>query len=301
MPLTLPPLNALRAFEAAARSGGYVAAAEELGISAAAVSQHVRRLEEFLGKKVFIRLNNRVVLTDAGQALYEGVGSALQMISDTTEQQMLRRSRARLVVSCIGSLAERWLLPRLAGYARAHPGFRFDLRVEADPVDFARHDIDLRLAYDPGQYPDQARAALAHDRVLPLCSPGWLARNPGVEGMAQVAAEDLLHTSWGPDFGSLPSWPGWFAEASLSAPPLSAQGFQSGSSALVLDMAREGLGVALGQALLAEDDLAAGRLVALSDVSLPLGHAYGLVWPHARARKRHLAGLVEWLQATASG
>lgn len=269
-------------------------------ISTAAVSQHVRRLEDFLGKKVFTRLNNRVVLTDAGQALYEGVGAALQMISDTTEQQMLRRSRARLVVSCIGSLAERWLLPRLAGYARAHPGFRFDLRVEADPVDFARHDIDLRLAYDPGQYPDQARALLAQDRVLPLCSPDWLARNPEAQGMAQVAAEDLLHTSWGPDFGSLPNWPGWYAEAGLS-PPCPAPGFQSGSSALVLDMAREGLGVALGQALLAQDDLAGGRLLALSDVTLPLGHPYGLVWPHARAGKRHLAGLVEWLQAEASG
>ncbi len=299
MPLTLPPLNALRAFEAAARSGGYVAAAEELGISAAAVSQHVRRLEDFLGKKVFTRLNNRVVLTDAGQALYEGVGSALQMISDTTEAQMLRRSRARLVVSSIGSLAECWLLPRLAAYARAHPGFRFDLRVEADPVDFVRHDIDLRLAYDPGQYSDHARAALAHDRVLPLCSPGWLARNPAAEGMAQVTAEDLLHTSWGPDFGSLPGWPGWFAAAGLPPPP-PAQGFQSGSSALVLEMAREGLGVALGQALLAQDDLAAGRLVALSEVALPLGHGYGLVWPRARAGRRHLRGLAEALQAAAS-
>lgn len=239
-----------------------------------------------------------MVLTDAGQALYEGVGAALQMISDTTEQQVLRRSRARLVVSCIGSLAERWLLPRLAGYARAHPGFRFELRVEADPVDFARHDIDLRLAYDPGQYPDHARAVLAQDRVLPLCSPDWLARNPGAQGIAQVAAEDLLHTSWGPDFGSLPGWPAWFAKAGLPPPP-PAQGFQGGGSALVLDMAREGLGIALGQALLAQDDLAVGRLVALSEVALPLGHAYGLVWPQARARKRHLAGLVEALQAGA--
>jgi LysR family glycine cleavage system transcriptional activator len=293
MPLTLPPLNALRAFEVAARTGGYVAAADELGISAAAVSQKIRRLEEFLGKKVFTRLNNRVVLTDAGQALFEGVGAALQMISDTTEQQVLRRARARLVVSCIGSLAERWLLPRLAAFARATPGFRFDLRVEADPVDFARHDIDLRLAYDPAQYPDQAHVMLTQDRVLPLCSPDWLARHP--QGMAQATGDDLLHTSWGTDFGTLPGWAGWFAAAGLPMPQ-GAAGFQGGSSALVLDMAREGLGVALGQALLAQDDLAAGRLVALSDVALPLGRPYALIWPRATAGKRHLSALVEALR-----
>ncbi|GAB1365000.1 LysR substrate-binding domain-containing protein [Rhodobacter sp.] len=300
MPLTLPPLNALRAFEAAARTGGYVGAAAELGISPAAVSQQVRKLEDFLGKKVFARLNNRVVLTDAGQALFEGFGTALQMISDTTEAQMLRRTRSRLVISCIGSLAERWLLPRLAAHAAAHPGFRFDLRVEPDPVDFARHDIDLRLAYDPTHYPDQAQGPLVRDRVLPLCSPGWLTRNAGARGMAQVAGEHLLHTSWGPDFGSLPGWPEWFAAAALPM-PVATQGFQSGSSALVLDMAREGLGIALGQALLAQDDLAAGRLITLSDVALPLGHAYALVWPRARTGKRHLADLVKALQGAASG
>ncbi len=101
------------------------------------------------------------------------------------------------------------------------------------------------------------------------------------------------------DFGSLPGWAEWFAAAGLPVPP-DAQGFQSGSSALVLDMAREGLGIALGQALLAQDDLAAGRLVALSDVALPLGHAYALVWPQARSGKKHLTELVKVLQAAAS-
>lgn len=270
-------------------------AAEELGISPAAVSQHIRKLEQFLGKTVFTRLNNRVMLTDAGQALFDGVGAALQMISDTTEAQMLRRARARLVISCIGSLAENWLLPRLAAHARAQPGFRFDLRVEADPVDFARHDIDLRLAYDPAQYPDHGQASLVQDRVLPLCSPDWLNRHPGAGGMAVVPPEDLLHTSWGADFGSLPGWSAWFEIAGLPGPP-PGTGFQAGSSALVLDMARAGLGVALGQRLLAQDDLAAGRLVALSGLSLPLGRPYGLVWPRARGGKRQVMALVQALQ-----
>ena len=93
MPLTLPPLNALRAFEAAARTGSYVAAAEELGVSAAAVSLQIRKLEDYLGKQMFTRKNNRVVLTDAGHAIRYGAAAALQMISDTTEQLVSDRSR----------------------------------------------------------------------------------------------------------------------------------------------------------------------------------------------------------------
>lgn len=101
MPLTLPPLNALRAFEAAARTGSYVAAAEELGVSAAAISQHIRKLEDFFGKDMFVRLNNRVTLTDAGHAIFAGTADALQSISDATAQLMSDRSRTRLVISTL--------------------------------------------------------------------------------------------------------------------------------------------------------------------------------------------------------
>ena len=138
MPLTLPPLNSLRAFEAAARTGSFVAAAEELGVSAAAISQHIRKLEDYLGKDMFMRKNNRVILTDAGQAILSGIAEALHQISETTLDMTSDRPRSRLVISSIESVAEKWLLPRLVEYARAQPDFRFDLAVEPDPIDFAR-------------------------------------------------------------------------------------------------------------------------------------------------------------------
>lgn len=295
MPLTLPPLNALRAFEAAARSGSYVAAAEELGVSAAAVSQQIRKLEDHLGKQMFVRLNNRVVLTDAGHALLDGVAAGLQLISDTTEQLVSSRSKSRLVLSTIESVAEKWFLPRLAAYARTHPDFRFDVRVEPDPVDFARHDIDLRIAYDSLQYPEQAIVSLGRDHAVPVCSPDYLARNPVLrDNMASVSADDLLHTNWGPNFGSQPTWAAWFAKAGLTPPSLT-RGFQAGNSGLVLDLASQGLGVALGQLMMAGDAIAAGRLVVLSNVSLPLAHDYCLVFPRAKSRNRQLAALVDWL------
>ncbi|MGV8985129.1 MAG: LysR substrate-binding domain-containing protein [Cypionkella sp.] len=295
MPLTLPPLNALRAFEAAARTGSYVAAAEELGVSAAAISQHIRKLEDFLGKEMFLRLNNRVILTDAGHAIFAGTSEALQSISDATGQLMSDRSRTRLVISALESVADKWLLPHLVDYARANPGFRFDLRVEPDPVDFARHNIDLRLCYGLGHYPGHRVQPLAQDVVQPMCSPAYRDNHPDLAfGLGGVLAGDLLHTSWGPSFASNPTWRLWHQKAGLK--PLSeTEGFQVGRSGLALDMAREGMGVALAQRMMASADLAAGHLVILSEVSLALGHPYCLAYPHSKARKRDLAGLCIWL------
>ena len=295
MPLTLPPLNALRAFEAAARTGSYVAAAEELGVSPAAISQQIRKLEDYLGKQMFMRLNNRVVLTDAGHAIHDGTAAALQMISDQTEQLVADRSKSRLVISSIESVAEKWLISRLAAYCRLYPEFRFDLRVEPDPVDFARHNIDLRIGYDPGQYPEHMIVLLPQDVVLPLCAPAYLDRNPAArDGIDAVPHEDLIHTSWGENFGSHPTWHAWFLKAGLK-PPAEGKGYRVGRSSLVLDVTRQGLGVALGQRMMAADDLAAGRLVPLSDIGLALGHPYCLAYPRAKGRKRHVQALASWL------
>ena len=302
MPLTLPPLNSLRAFEAAARNGSYVAAAEELSVSPAAISQHVKKLEEFLRKQLFMRANNRVVLTDAGRAIYAGAADALQAISEFTDQVMSDRSRSRLVISTISSVAERWLETKLARFALINPNLRFDLRVESDPVDFARNNIDLRICYGAGHYPGMTILKLVHDEVLPLCSPAYLDRVPAVRatGMAAVPDDDLIHTSWGPAFVSHPTWAGWYAKAGLPRPN-ETKGYQIGTSGLVLDMARDGIGVALGQRMMAEEDMASGKLVALSDHGMALGHPYCLVYPHSKTRRPGLLSLTDWLTSSING
>ncbi len=294
----LPPLNALRAFESAARTGSYVAAAGELGVSAAAVSQQVRNLEVFLGKQLFTRFNNRIVLTDAGHAIFAGATEALQSITAVTRQAMAGTARQRLVISVLPSVANRWLAPRLSRFAAENPDFRFALRIEDDPVDFARHDIDLRICYGSNLYPEARSVHLRRDEALPLCSPGYLSRNPGARQplLAKVPDDDLIHTDWGPSFGSHPSWEAWFAAAGTIRPE-SGAGFRSGMSGLSLDLARDGVGVALGQRMLAADDIAAGRLVALSDIAIQLGHPYSLVHPLSKSRKTGLRQLVDWLVA----
>ena len=300
MPLSLPPLNALRAFEAAARTGSYVAAAEELGVSPAAVSQQVRNLEEFLGKQLFMRFNNRVSLTDAGQVIFVGASDALRSISALTEQVMSGGTRSRLVISVITSIAERWLEPRLAAFALKERA-RVELRVEADPVDFARHNIDLRICYGTNVYPEMSTIRLFQDEVLPLCSPGYLERNrsAGTLGMEGVPDDDLIHTSWGPSFVSHPTWHAWFAKSGIDRPN-DTKGHQIGMSGLALDLARDGLGVALGQKVMADRDLAAGRLVPLSDIAIELGHPYCLVYPRSKTRKIGLQALIDWLTKEAA-
>jgi LysR family glycine cleavage system transcriptional activator len=296
MSLSLPPLNALRAFEAAARGGSYVAAAEELGVSPAAVSQQVKNLEEFLGKELFRRYNNRIVLTDAGQTIYSGATSALQSISAFTEQVVSGRARSRLVISALPSVAERWMEPKLAGFFQGRPNFRFELRSEEDMVDFARNEIDLRFSYGINLYPEMVTIPLLQDEVVPMCSPAYLARNAAARTdlLHCVADDDLIHTNWGPTFVSHPSWAGWFAEAGNRRPD-ETRGFRVGKSALALDMARDGFGVALGQRMMAADDVASGKLVILDDRSIPLGHHYCLVYPRSKAKKAGLIDLVEWL------
>jgi LysR family transcriptional regulator, glycine cleavage system transcriptional activator len=292
---SLPPLNALRAFESAARHGSYVAAATELGVSPAAVSQQIRNLETFLGKTLFMRFNNRVVLTDAGQAVFAGASEAFQSIAALTQQVLTGVTPSRLVISALPSVAGRWLAPQLSQFVRYHPAFRFELRVEDDPVDFSRHGIDLRLCYGTSLYPDLQLTQLRHDATLPVCSPDYLARNPEVhrQGLVAVPDQDLIHTDWGPSFGSHPTWQSWFALSGIGR--VAGSGYRVGMSALALDLARDGVGVALGQRMLAEDDLMQGRLVALSDLAIPLGHPYCLVFPHGKARKAGLLEVITWL------
>jgi len=295
----LPPMNALRAFEAAARHGSYVGAADELGVSPAAVSQQVRNLEEYLGKRLFRRYNNRIALTDAGQTIHTGASEALQSISALTEQVVSGRARSRLVVSSVPSMAERWIAPRLAEYRQRAPNLRFELRSEEDLVDFVRHEIDLRLCYGLNHYPDLVSVPLMQDEVVPMCSPAYCERNPDIlrQGMSAVPDDDLIHTNWGPSFVSHPTWRLWLGSPGSRVPD-EARGYRVGSSSLALDLAIRGVGVALGQRHMGADDLAAGRLLILDERPLALGHPYCLVYPPAKARKAGLIDLVNWLKTS---
>ncbi len=296
MLLKLPPLNALKAFEIAARTGSYVAAANELRVSPAAVSQQVRKLEQYFDKKLFVRYNNRIVLTDAGTTIYTNSAPALQELSNVTRQVLEGSARSRLVVSVLPSLAQDWLAPRLASFCRAMPGIGIETRIEDDPVDFARDGIDLRICYGPFLYPDFKAISLFHDTVVPMCSPKFAdEHNLNEANLAQLADEQFLHTSWGSSFASPPNWKDWFANAGIQRSPNISLGHQIGMPSIALEYARLNMGVLLGQHHLAARDIQENRLILLAEQSLPLGHAYSAVYPHSRVRHSGLQKLLEVL------
>ena len=288
----LPPLNALRAFEVAARCGSFVLAGGELGVTAAAVSAQVRALEDNLGKQLFLRQGNRITLTDAGRALYPRLEGALTEIAAISAQVGATRSRPGLVISCLPSLAEHWLVPALRGFPA---GGGLEIRVEDDPVSLARDGADLRLAYGATLYPDHRIEPLFADSFVPVCAPDF--HRP--DGIAALPDSAFIHTDWGPAYATQPSWPAWLALARIRRLADPARGLRTGTTGLALTAARDGLGLALVPARRAAPDVAAGRLVLPDPTALPMSAPYVMVWAQARDSRRSLQALRAWLRARA--
>ncbi|MBT9247015.1 LysR family transcriptional regulator [Gemmobacter fulvus] len=275
--MDLPPLTAIRAFEAAARAGSFVLAGAELGVSAAAISLQVKALEAHLGKRLFLRQGNRLTLTEAGRALYPRLGAALADMALATAELRGGPQRLPLIVSVLPSLAECWLIPALAGFAAEG----LALRVEDDPVDFARSGAHLRLTYGIHAYPDHQLVPLFRDRIIAVAAPGGAALH--------------IHTDWGASYPTEPNWAAWTAAQGLEAPD-PARGLVVGSSGMALAAARAGLGQALVPGRFAAADLAAGRLLRLGGPALPMRADYMAIHPVAQARRRGLAALLAHLR-----
>lgn len=275
--MKLPPLNALRAFETAARTGAFTSAAEELGVSSAAVSQQVRKLEAYLGRTLFFRNNNQITLTDAGRDLYINAASALSQIAGFTAGLKDPVGQRPLVISALPSLAERWLPGMVARLER----MAVRVMVAEDPVDMESDGVDIRISYGGDVYPGFWVQTLFADTVVPMARPGmcgnWDAREPDFEGLR------LIEMDWGPSFTRTPKWSGWCLARGIAPPARVALTAPGGTAALAL--AEAGAGVALGQKVLARDALDQGRLEILSDVAIPVAQPYVAVVAHARLRR----------------
>ncbi len=300
MPSLMPPLNALKAFEAAARTGGFVLAARELRVSPSAVSQQVKNLEHYFDKKLFVRHNNRITLTDAGLAIFSEASEALRQLAGLTARVMEDDVRSRLVVSVLPSLAVKWLNGHLPDFLHDEESIRIDVRIEEDPIDFARRGVDVRICYGRHLYPDLICTPLLQDEVVPMCSPQFVERLGLADYMPSDLAEgDLIHTDWGSSFASLPSWTDWFERVGLPGPADLGRGHRVGMSSLAIDLASRGLGVALGQRLLAERELADHRLVVPFGPALEIGHTYCAVHHPSKAHRADVNRFVRWLVGVA--
>jgi LysR family transcriptional regulator, glycine cleavage system transcriptional activator len=289
----LPPLNAVRAFEAAARHGSFKEAAAELGVTPGAVSRHVALLEDWLGPPaLFRRLNRRVALTSTGAALLAETAPALDRLAGAAQRHRAQHGAAAPAVLRVNALATfslRWLLPRLGQFRARHAGIEVRLSTSNDPVDSLREPYDVIIRGGPDAFYGFTSRLFLTERRLPVCSPALMADSP-LQEVADLRRCTLLHTS------TLPRvWPDWFAAAGATVEPASSLTFDH--FYLTIQAALDGLGVAMGPTALIADDLAAGRLVAPFAVSLPTRnyHAY---LPDAQADDPSVGAFFAWLEET---
>lgn len=286
----LPPLNALRAFEAAARHLSFTRAAGELNVTQAAISHQVKALEERLGLSLFRRVNRGLLLTEEGQSLFPVIRDALDTLADGVERVRQRETRGMLTVSVLPSFAVKWLVPRLSHFQDRHPDI--DLRISASErlVDFARDAIDIAVRFGRGFWPGLRVDRLFREAFTPVCSPALARQLKEPADLARVVLleEDMLLTP------ELPTWRDWLAAAGVGNVDPS-RGPRFSHTHIMLQAAIDGRGVALSQVVLAADDLAAGRLVAPFALRLPTDYAHYVVGPSVTADRPKVKAFREWM------
>ncbi len=290
----LPPLKAIRYFESAARHLSFTKAAQELNVTHSAISHQIKALEEWLGVRLFRRLNRALVLTEEGQAYSQPVREAFARLADASRRLSMREQAGALTVSVMPSFAAKWLVPRLRGFRELHP--EKDVRISATEklVDFDREDVDIAIRYGRGNWPNLRIELLMRESLFPVCSPKLLDGPIPLREPADLVNHSLLHDSdWREDW-----WVRWFAAAGIDAGALR-RALTFNVSDLMLQAAIDGLGVALSLEALAGDDLAAGRLVKPFDIELASEHAFYIVAPEATADRPKIRAFHDWLLAEA--
>jgi LysR family glycine cleavage system transcriptional activator len=288
----LPPLNGLRAFEAAARHLSFTKAAGELHVTQAAVSHQIKALEEVLGLQLFRRFNRRLMLTDVGQEYLPALSEAFDRIDAATRRLRAAEATGPLKVSVANSLAAKWLLPRLPDFHARHPEIDIQISALDRLVDFASEDVDMGLRYGRGGYAGLRVDPLMQDRVYPVCSPKLLEGPRPLRAPADLRHHTLLHDDVAPI--EAPDWRAWLAAAGVTGVDPE-RGPSYSHSSLVLQAAIDGQGVALGRSSLVALDLEAGRLVRPFGPDMPSGYACYVVSPKTTADQPKIKAFREWL------
>mgnify|MGYP001032555613 CR=1 FL=1 len=291
----LPSLNGLRAFEAAARHLSFTAAAAELNVTQTAISHQIRRLEQELGLRLFIRQNRTLALTPQGRDYLPGVRAAFQDLRLATDRLMRRNSTRILTVSTLASFASKWLLPKLADFQATHAGIDVHIASSTALVDFNRDEVDAAIRYGRGQWPGLRADWLMADEVFPVCSPALLNGPRPLRRPEDLAEHTLLYTSG----ATGDDWRQWLTAAELPLTLLDAPALSFDLTLITIQAAIDGLGVAIGRTAYVAADIAKGRLVVPFAIKLPSDAGYYLVTPAARPDPPKLAAFRDWLTAAA--
>lgn len=289
----LPPLNALRAFEAAARHLSVKRAAAELCVTPGAVSQMLKTLEQHLGVQLFQRLNRSIVLTGAGQELLPPVRHALTQIADAARRVAASGDSGTLTISCTPLFATAWLVPRLQDFCERHPDIDVRLLTGHALTDFARDGVDAAVRHGLGRYPGLHSERVVAVQTVPVAAPGLVERFGLPTGPAELARWPHVHDAARKD------WPLWFQAQGIhdSAVP---RGPSFDDPALLLNAVRAGQGAGLVPLAAAVLDLEQGRLVRLAATPPPQAFAYYLVYPEAHHGQPKIVAFRRWLLGAAA-
>lgn len=292
-PLTdfLPPLGALRAFEAAARHSSFTDAAAELNVSQAAVSQHVRSLEHNLKSQLFFRTSRGLTLTESGEGYLPIVQDALLRLGSGTERLFGDRRRRSISIKLISTLAVGWLGPRLGQLYKAFKGVDLEITTFQWNAEHVASFVDLEIRYGAGDWPGHTSTALVPEFLMPVCAP---AIRDQLNVPADILKFPLLHI-----LGTQDGWNEWFSFAGVHD-NAKRTGVRLDSSLVAYRAVEQGTDIALGRTLLIEDQLCDGRLVVPFDIRLPSRESYYLVRPLDARRDIEVERLCEWLIAEAS-
>lgn len=293
--MRLPSLNAMRAFEASARLGSFARAAEELNVTAAAVSQQVRALEADLGLALFDRLGRRLRLTEAGRAYAPGLGDGFARIAAATAAARGgARPRSSLRLSTLPSFAFGWLNARLPDFRQRHPDI--DLLIDANPrnADIRRGEADMAIRYGVGVVEDGLLIeAFLEEDVFPVCSPALLNGPVPLRRLKDIADHTLIHDLFAHPGEPWNAWAAWFALAGISEPPQAGPRYTD--TILINQAAIQGQGIAIGRSVLVDDALTQGLLVRPFEIVRPADYSYWIVMTPETARMRAAAAFRDWL------
>jgi len=281
----LPPLNALRAFEVAARHLSFTRAAEELHVTQAAVSHQVKALEAHFGVALFRRLTRGLRLTDEGQALVPELRDVFERLAVAVARVGRREAHGRLTISLLTTFALSWLVPRLSRFNALHPEIEVSLIATSRLADFRREDIDIAIRYGAGRWPDLHSEKLFTDELTPLCGRAWIGK---LKEPADLVRAPLLVPSHGDD------WPIWLGAAGLThIDARKGQAFDS--TRIAVDAAIAGAGVAIGNPAVHAEPIVEGRLFQPFDLVVPNGSSYWLVCPEATRERPKIRAFRDWL------
>jgi LysR family transcriptional regulator, glycine cleavage system transcriptional activator len=287
----LPSLNGLRAFEAAARHLSFTQAASELNVTQTAISHQIKRLEQELGIRLFVRQNRALALTPEAREYLPGIRAAFNDLRLATDRLLRRDDDHALTVSTLASFAAKWLLPRLAAFQEAHPGIDVRITTSTKLVDFQSENIDAAIRYGRGQWPGLRADWLMADELFPVCSPNLLRSNKPLKCPEHLRDHVLLHTS----NANSDDWRLWLTAAGLP-PNLSRQpGVTFDLIFMTIQAAIDGIGVAMGRTSYVQDDIAKGRLVVPFQITLPADAGFYLISPEGRADSPKLSAFRNWL------